>query len=127
MKRERMGRYLRSVLAALLIQSTGVAALAQTALVPDGVTSYWLSEPKVFWHTEADCPIIPSFRSRVEGGGGAADDPEVISRVYSDDPTGDPEEADYLADLHFCLVHEYAEPADATQTAADACRKLGAN
>ena len=42
---------------------------------------------------------------------------------YSDHAGGDPEEADYLARLRYCLAHEWTEPSQAGQTKTEACRK----
>ncbi len=44
--------------------------------------------------------------------------------MYSDDPQGNEDNADYKAILRYCLVHEYFEK-EGTLTALDACRAVG--
>jgi len=80
-----------TIVSLLAIPGGALRADTPTALVTSGVTDYSLSDPKVFWHTAADCPLDPPKSpvgpagddDEAMGGGGSAADPEVITRVPS--------------------------------------------
>lgn len=50
-------------------------------LVSSGVTSYYLSGTKTFWHTGAYCPAPPPGVTDGASNGRNPEDPEVVSRV----------------------------------------------
>ncbi|MFN8533032.1 MAG: hypothetical protein U0556_05765 [Dehalococcoidia bacterium] len=50
-------------------------------LVTAGVTSYWLTDPKLFWHSEAFCPPPPPSIIAQNAEPQAAADPERVLRI----------------------------------------------